>query len=154
MLQRIQSIFLFGAFLSCGALLTDPMSLISVSGDQNALQSADQNMLGDGIFHSTDHLLLLIMVALGMIVAIVALFKFKNRKQQATLSRIGIAVSVLYIILGVILFFKDFQLLNAGTMIEVDFGVLAPILNIIFLFLALRYILKDEKLVRSMDRLR
>jgi len=33
-------------------------------------------------------------------------------------------------------------------------GAYIPIINLLFLFLANRFILKDEKLVRSVDRLR
>jgi hypothetical protein len=37
---------------------------------------------------------------------------------------------------------------------EFEIGAYIPIINLLFLFLANRSILKDEKLVRSVDRLR
>lgn len=70
------------------------------------------------------------------------------------LARIAIVVIVLTIALTIILFLQAFSGAPVGTEVTVEYGYLAPILSIIFLLLALRFIKKDEKLVRSADRLR
>ena len=153
MIQRIQSIFLFLAGLVTASLLMDPISLITLNTSDLA-NSATNSVLADGIFHSTDHILLTIMIVLNIIIVIVALFRFKNRPLQITLSRVGIAIAVLFVVLSGFLFYQDYQQIPTGTEITVEYGVISPIVEIILLWLAIRYITKDDKLVRSMDRLR
>ena len=60
MLQRIQTIFLLLAMLSSLVLLIDPMSLVTVSGDTQVLRGMVNTTLDDGVFHVTDHVLLLV----------------------------------------------------------------------------------------------
>lgn len=151
MIQRIQSIFLLLASGSAFSLFANPMSFFEVDNTQGT--SAD-SPLADGIFNIHDNIIMLIVVVLAGLLAFAAIFLFKNRKQQMTASRLVIVLSVLMTVLAGILFYLDFKLLTGGTEVEVGFGILSPILTLIFSFLALRFIGKDEKLVRSMDRLR
>ena len=53
-----------------------------------------------------------------------------------------------------IFFYLDYQLIKANSVVSGEFGLLSPILGIVFSVLALRGINKDEKLVKSSDRLR
>ncbi len=155
MLQRIQTIFLLVALVSGLSLLIDPMSLATVDGDLTLLKSQPQSMLDDGIFHITDHLMLLILVGLTSLICLISIFQFKNRTRQLTLARLGLIGFLLLLILAGFFFYQDYSLLNQGAyLFEVGYGVLSPILSIIFIILAMRAIRKDEKLIRSMDRLR
>ena len=86
MLQRIQTIFLFMAMLAGLSLLIDPMTLASVEGDVDVLKSQPQSMLEDGIFHVTDHLILLLLVGLTSFLALVDIFQFRNRQRQVALA--------------------------------------------------------------------
>ncbi len=127
------------------------MSFFQVDKTQNL---PDESALSDGIFNIHDNLIMLVIVCLAGALAFGAIFMFKNRSQQMTLSRLVIVLSVLIAVLSGILFWMDYKLLAAGTQIVGGFGLLSPILTLIFAFLALRFINKDEKLVKSMDRLR
>ena len=154
MIQRIQSIFLLLAALAMGALFTKPMSFISIFGQTEALEAAPQSMLADGVFDVQDHIILLVLVALAAILFLAGIFLFNNRPLQLTITRIGLIGAILSLLLAGVFFYMDYQNMADGTLVTVEFGVLGPVLAIIFAILALRFIGKDEKLVRSMDRLR
>ncbi len=151
MIQRIQSIFLLLASGSAFSLFLDPMSFFEVDKTEGLTQSST---LFDGIFNVHDHIIMLVAVVLTGIAALAAIFLFKNRKTQMTVSRIVIVLGMIIAVLAGILFWMDFKLLTAGTEIEVGFGIISPLLVILFAALANHFINKDEKLVKSMDRLR
>ena len=68
-----------------------------------------------------------------------------------TLSRFALIANILGLVLMAILAVQDWD--YAATPDD-QIGLYLPILSIVFLGLALRSIGKDEKLVKSMDRLR
>ncbi len=155
MLQRIQTIFLILAILATGTLLTNPLELASVDGDLSVLKSQPQHMLDDGVFHATDHILLLILVGLGMALALIAIFQFRRRDRQVTIVQFALIANLLIILLATLFFYQDYTNLTVGNyLFEIGYGVLAPIFSVILCALAIRYIRKDDSLVRSMDRLR
>ncbi|MBK8505620.1 MAG: DUF4293 domain-containing protein [Saprospiraceae bacterium] len=152
MIQRLQSVFLVLTAAVMALLFTKPMSFISI--DQALPSDTVQSMLADGSFSTQDHLILLVLVILGILLPVVTLFLYKNRPLQMKLSRLTIALVVLSVVLTLILFYQDYQKMAVGTEVTVQYGYLMLVLAILFLVLALRYIRKDEKLVRSADRLR
>jgi hypothetical protein len=152
MIQRLQSVFLVLASAVMALLFTKPMSFVTI--DQALPPGTAQSMLADGVFSTQDHLILLILVILGIILPVITLFLYKNRPLQMKLSRLTIALVSLSILLTSILFYQDYQKMAVGTEVTVQYGYLMLVLAILFLVLALRYIRKDEKLVRSADRLR
>ena len=152
MIQRIQTVFLFLAAICMALLFWNPMSFMSISGvDASSLSNV---MLQDGVFATEDHVILLVLVLIGILLPAIIIFLFNNRKLQMRLGRISIALVVMIVALTVILFFQAYADLPNGTMITVEYGYVAPVLAILFLVLAVRSIQKDEKLVRSADRLR
>lgn len=155
MWQRIQTIFLFLAALVLGLLFIQPMmSFFTVSGNQELMSQSDVGMLKDGILNISDHIVFQILAALGAIASIVAIFLFKNRPIQLTLSRLTLVFSILILVLCGIFFYIDYQMIKADSMVSGEFGLLSPVLGIIFSALAASRIKKDEKLVKSSDRLR
>jgi uncharacterized membrane protein len=155
MIQRIQTVYMLLAVVSMGLLYLPTWAFISVEGDKASMQKAEMSMLEDGLFNTYDHILLMILVGLGALLALVGIFLYANRNLQMRLTRIGMAAGILVVVLTAIFFYQDYQLMDAGQyLIEVEYGVLSPIAFILFSWLALRSISKDEKLVRSMDRLR
>ncbi len=90
-------------------------------------------------------------VALGSFIAI---FLYKNRILQIKVIRMLVLFLLAHI---AILFFFSIPALEkiSGNKAEFDYlGVSMPLLAFIFLILAVRGIISDEKLVRSADRLR
>ena len=152
MIQRVQSVFLVLAATVMALLFTKPMSFVSI--DQAIPPGNAQSMLADGTFNTQDHVILLILVILGIILPVVIIFLYKNRPLQMKLSRLTIALIALSIMLTLLLFYQEYQKIGVGTEVTVQYGYVMLILALLFLVLALRYIRKDEKLVRSADRLR
>ena len=154
MWQRIQTVFLLLAALVLGLLFAPMMSFFTVSGTQELVQNSEIAMLADGVFNVNDHIIFQILVVLAVLASIVAVFMFKNRILQRNLSKLTLVLSILILVLCGIFFYLDYQLIKANSVVSGEFGLLSPILGIVFSALALRGINKDEKLVKSSDRLR
>jgi peptidoglycan/LPS O-acetylase OafA/YrhL len=82
-----------------------------------------------------------------------AIFIYKNRRMQMKLVR-GSVVLIL-IMIGIFFFYAVPLLEDAsGTLAVYEIGSYMPLIAFVFLILAYRGILSDEKLIRSADRLR
>ena len=98
---------------------------------------------------------LLILTGIIGIAILASLFMYSSRKAQIRLSifalfLIGLLILVLVNFPGTI----EKELPGKSNNIEFSFGLALPFLSILFLMLAIRSIRKDEKLVKSADRLR
>lgn len=146
MIQRIQSIFL----LLAGATgLTQP----AVDFATVPAAVAGSELFADAQYDVFDSMGLLIPFLAGGALAVVAIFLFNNRKNQLLVSRISFLAYLVGIALTVIFYMRD--AIYQGTAEPNDgVGLYLPIAGLILLILAMRYIGKDEKLVRSADRLR
>ena len=155
MIQRIQTIFLLLAALSMGSLFINGMSFFSLEGTAVDLQNEKQSMLVDGVFDIGDHILLVGICGVIILLSIIAIFQFSNRKRQVKITRISLVLNIVLLILITILFLQDFnKLVSREYVMNGEYGLLSPVLSIIFVLLAIRFIKKDDKLVKSMDRLR
>ncbi|TZF96122.1 DUF4293 family protein [Chryseobacterium panacisoli] len=86
-----------------------------------------------------------------VIIGALSIFSFKNRKRQILLNTISIIINVLLI--GVLAYW----LLNLSGGIQIpEKGIepIFPLIAVICLLIANIYIRKDERLVKSVDRLR
>lgn len=144
MIQRIQSIFLFLASGSFLALFGIPFA---------KSESAMTGIFEDKVYNIFDHPVLIALVAIGGLLSILAIFLFKNRKLQIKMGYGIITISVLLVIVILLLIIQDN---TSGQVPEIKegLGIGMPVLAIIFGLLANRSIKKDDKLVKSMDRLR
>lgn len=98
------------------------------------------------------HLFLLPTAALVILMHIPVIFMFNKRKVQARMAVWLIVLLLLYIGLGVAAAAQEDQTgINPNGFRP---GALLPLISIILVWLARVNILKDEALVRSMDRLR
>ena len=147
MLQRIQTILLFLAAACFFSLFKLPFM-------DTPDATASMNFLADGTFNVHDHVLFLIMTGLAGGLALLSIVLFNNRPLQMRLGYILIAFAILIPLLAFLLFYQEWKVIPDGTELEVEFGVLPPILALILIVLANYFIKKDEKLVKSMDRLR
>lgn len=136
MLQRVQTVYLFIAILIVGCLyLWFPMILAEDS--TVVLQRSD--------------LQIVIPIILSLVLAVISIMNFKNRKRQMLLNRLNILLNV--VLLGV--FAYTLLTLSGETLVsEKGIGALLPIISIVFLVLANKAIQRDEDLVKSVDRLR
>ncbi len=152
MIQRIQTVFLALAGLSGFSLFLKPMDFALLNGAGKSQEV--QAMLADGIFDVHDHISLTVLAVLLGFVPIVSIFLFKNRKLQMSLDRFAVLVGLALLIVGGYFFYQAYEPVQSVVQAQAGFGLAAPILSFIFLFMANRAISKDEKLVRSADRLR
>lgn len=143
MIQRIQSIFLFLAAGAC-------FGLFGTDAADTPAPIPDSDLFADGSFNVYDDPVLIGITVLAGVLLLAGIFLFKNRKLQLTVSR----VALLLIIVGGAYSGYQWYTDSAAASSTPDFGIVLPVLTVIFGFLAGRYILKDEKLVRSADRLR
>jgi hypothetical protein len=104
-------------------------------------------------FLLADNFLLTIMIILLGVLAIVCIFLFKQRRLQFRLSVLGIILSIVFLFVEY-LKVEEFKTTNKILAGSYQPGALLPVVMIIFFFLAAKGIYKDEKLVKSLDRLR
>ncbi len=135
MIQRIQTIWL---------LLAATFSLLSLKF--SFYSGVRENNVFSELNGSSNFLLLIMSVAIAL-VALVTIFLFKNRKLQMQLSILGFLLQVIAVVIYV---------LQTQKFTEGNFTLTAvlTLLIPIFFILALMGIRKDEKLIKSMDRLR
>lgn len=153
MIQRIQSIYLF---LASGASFSMfGLPFVDFIGVDRGTAVADYNLLGDAVFNLQDNIGLLILAIASGAIALITIFMFKNRALQMKLCTLSLVASIVLVLLAGGLFFQEMNIVSSVTREpDIEFGVLSPIFAIIFTILANRGIKKDDKLVRSADRLR
>jgi len=141
MIQRVQSVWLLLAAV-CGSALT-AVPLFTGTLANNMIKQV----------MATESLLLFAVSICLAALALGCIFLFRKRPLQFKLSVLGILLSIVLIGLEVwhIEHFKTTNTLVKGSYY---WGGLLPIAMTIFFFLASRRIYKDERLVKSLDRLR
>lgn len=141
MIQRIQSIWLLLAAICAFATYSLPVYT-------GTLQ--DNNVRS---FLVSDNFLLFPLVFGAGLLALVLIFLFRNRKLQFRLCMAGILLSVLSIIVEYTKA-EDFKLANTFRSGSYQIGALLPFLMVVLFIMAARSIYRDEKLVKSLNRLR
>ena len=139
MIQRIQTLWLLLAAAAAFLVLQLPF----YSGNMPKDGAITFNQL---TARSGDLLPLVTCVATGLL-SLVTIFLFKNRKQQISFTVITLLVSVG----SIVLYYLEIKHFTEG---NYALTAIFPLLVPIFLFLAARGIRKDQKLVKSLDRLR
>lgn len=159
MIQRIQSLYLLGVALLHTLLFYFPIwkGTVAATGSNIAqiveVMVHKTSIMPDGAATSNTTLLILnLVLAAG---AFATIFLYKRRILQLKLSRLLVLISCVFIGL---LFYTVEQakpLLNGVNYTSnYEAGTYLPLAALLLLFLAGQAILRDEKLVRSADRLR
>jgi len=131
MIQRIQTVYLFFVFCLMAMLVFVPFSSLNSSAD--------------GFCRGC--------TAAAAVGAIVTIFLYKNRKVQIRLCY-GMLVSFIFIYVFYYFIFIKQNFLLAELLGHIRYTSIFPLISIILVYLAIRGIKKDDKLVRSLDRLR
>ena len=144
MLQRIQTLYLLIAILLAGPVAFLVPFWVGSDDELGYLNS----LLEPG------ELSLMVIPAAFMVSAIIAfvtLLSYKNRTRQIIYNRLNIVIN--FLLLGIVVYHQ--LKLPGGTVVsEKGIGVFIPLLVVVFLALANKAIIKDDKLVKSVDRLR
>jgi hypothetical protein len=142
MIQRIQSVWLLLAAGCIVLLFKMPFYAATLAGVPTELT------VGKSLT------LFIIAVVLGVL-ALVTIFLFKKRSNQKQLIWLGILGAILFVAL---MYFQTEDLLsknvNAYANETFKLGAMFPILYIILMLMAYFAIRRDDKLVKSADRLR
>jgi len=136
MIQRIQTIYLLLVALFMIALFVWFPQFSTLEGEV-ILQKMD--------------LLVIIPIFASVLLAIISIFKYNNRQTQFVLNRLNSLV--IFILLGVFVY-VPLSISGETQVSEKGIGLFFPIISIVFLVLANKAIKKDERLVKSVDRLR
>ena len=150
MILRIQSIFLLLAALILLSLFLPGVSIATADVSQSAILP---DFLKDGIFNLQDSQLLLFLVLAAGIIALVSIFLYKNRRTQMRIVALMMIISLAIAVIAFWLYYHDTKNLKEG-IVHLSLGIGSPLLSILFGSFANRAIRKDDKLVKSMDRLR
>ena len=155
MLQRIQTIWLFLATVALFALLLFPyLQIIDVNGAPKVFKATGIFETVNGQVGQTKSFMALTVatVVLGLL-PFITIFLYRDRKRQINLAYITIVL-----ILGYIFWLLETTKEFVGNLSlkpeNYGLGVLLPSLAILFIIFAVKGIRKDEKLVKSADRLR
>lgn len=135
---------MFLAAIAFGALFMLPFLT-------SAVQS--EGIFSDQRFSVQDHLALQIITIAGAVLALVCIFLFKNRKSQVRLSYVVILICLGVMAAAYLIFTGAGQTL-ASPSVNPATGVVMPVLGLACVALAVYFIRKDDRLVKSMDRLR
>ena len=146
MIQRIQTIFLVLAAAGIFSVFALPFATTP-----EAIPTSQ--FFADADYDVQDHIAMLILFVLAGLLTAGAIFLFNNRPLQTKVTLFGLIANILALVATAVLYIK-FSV-DTGTVEPQDgFGFYLPVVGLIFSFLAMRFIKKDEKLVRSADRLR
>lgn len=142
MLQRIQTIWLLLAAI-CSFLM---VKFSFYSGNKILEDGQKQYIALTGATSPVYVLILIVAVGIG---ALISIFLFKDRKTQSRLALVTLLVSIVNIVL-LYLETKKYAAGEGNYDLTAALSVAVPV----FLFLAIRGIARDQKLIKSLDRLR
>lgn len=164
MIQRIQTLFL--AIATIAIILMFFFSFASITEFtkiQNEMLETDyyeMSVMGiedpspDTIpqINLLVHIPVLILVSVIFILIVYSILRFKSRRQQMNFVKITFFLNII-LVAGIFLNYQEL-FTSVPINIELEMGAYLPLISLVFLILANRYILKDEKLIKSVDRLR
>ena len=154
MIQRKQTIYLFLAAVACIVCMCLPLGTLQLQG--MGVEPVLYNMAlvqteGNSPTYNFAYLPLFIALAIPAVVALVAIFLFKNRKLQARLCSFNLLLLLVW--MALFAYYKYFQLTANGELQQTWSSVL-PFVAAVFNYLAYKGIKADERLVRAADRIR
>lgn len=148
MIQRIQTLFLLLAAIFLTGQIFTPMILSPAPENQGVFQ--------DSRLFVSEYTVSFALLVASILASFLTILLFKNRKLQKNLVILSIVLIIACNVAGFFYFFPSglpaTTTMQAG--LKPGIGALFPLLGLVLLVLAFRFIDKDEKIVKSMDRLR
>ena len=152
MIQRIQTVYMLLAIvllvvcacLPIGSYIPDGMggtkSIYNLCVIDNATGNRDSMVVW-----------LCALLATPAVAQVINIFKYNNRKAQMHNCMISIFLLIAWYVLYAI---QIFELCPEGYSYEIGYAAILPAISIILLWMARRGVKHDEKLIRSVDRIR
>jgi len=159
MIQRIQSIYLLIAAIATIILIFIPIGYITTDEYQYVFNSfvVKLNIPETSVYMSTVYIALLL--GISAILSIVAIFMYKNRKNQTTIVYANMLIFLITVLVMTYLYpdviFVRKGLMSPNDLFNFNYWILACMIPAALgLYLANRAIKKDEEKVKAADRLR
>lgn len=156
MIQRIQSLYLL--IVSTMMLLMFFFPIAGYYGDFEILKFSllsIENMMPNSTLafspYTSYPLLLFVIGIIIMSIAIITLYK--HRLRQLKLIKVVILLNII-LIMGIFIIYSRWLQSVSGGSETFETAAFFPLVSLVFLILAYRGVRKDEKLIRSADRLR
>ncbi|HET6993435.1 MAG TPA: DUF4293 domain-containing protein [Chitinophagaceae bacterium] len=138
MIQRQQTLWLLLSAICCVFSFSQPFYSGTIR--VNNIVTADEVHAGSNFF-------LAVLTGASLLLAICTIFLFKNRKLQLRLCFAGIGISLLILVI----YFAEMKKFENG---NITLWCLFAFANFIGYVMAASGVWKDEKLVKSLDKLR
>ena len=151
MIQRIQSLYLLLVFIGCSLIFLTPIAYLKSYEFYIFGVKEIGNSFAAGQY--IKFLPLIIADAVIGLLSLLVIFQFKNRPLQIKLVRLNILLNTIFI---AAIFFYYEERISMELLAKTNYTIYSsiPIITLIFLILSLGAIYKDERLVKSADRLR
>ena len=155
MIQRIQTLYLLGIVILSGLVAFSPIADLLNKVD-NLIYLVDYN--GISLVKNTGNIIesrIWGLTSISLVVSILALitiFSYKNRMKQIRLTVINMLFIISYYIFLILYLWSACSRLHTDW--HLRFVAVLPLVNLILSYLAIGAIGKDEKLIKSMDRIR
>ena len=138
MIQRQQTLWLLLATVA--ALLTFMFPFVTGKGVEKGIEV-------DKVLKADSNFLLLVCTGASLVLSTAIMFLYKDRKLQLRLCMAGLLLSVIIIVLYI-------TQMNKMTKSTLALFAVLPFATVTGYYMAFRNIRKDEKLVKSLDKLR
>jgi len=165
MIQRIQSLWLVLASLAMFLLFFFPVATFVPNTELANAHAVDFKFFAFGLDYADAFSItlgelyapllkytIIAVVLVCILTPFISVFLYRNRVRQIQLSRLTMlldaALTVAFFLLS------DLFAKPNGSLVSYGVGVFVPLAALVFLLLAIRSIKKDDKLVRSADRIR
>jgi hypothetical protein len=151
MIQRIQSLYLFLAAVAMGLIFFFPLANLSNTQDLIIF-----NLSGFSKFSILEHIPtwpLMLIVGVSIFLTLIVIGLYKKRPLQVRLTRIALMLNLGFIALTFFVY-GDHLAKQIKMDINYEIGAVFPLIALIFHVLAMYAINKDERLIKSIDRIR
>ncbi|MEN8811068.1 MAG: DUF4293 domain-containing protein [Flavobacteriales bacterium] len=151
MIQRIQSIYLTVAAIAMALTLVFPFATYSIVTGNFVYDSFGFVGAKDLSFF----LPVIFPIVISILLSLVSIFSFKKRKRQLLFNKLNflvIMISIVFVFVNFNQIESTFSLLPEN--MNYGIGFFFPIIAFVAIIMANRSINQDEKLIKSMDRIR
>ncbi|MDU1890888.1 MAG: DUF4293 domain-containing protein [Dysgonomonas sp.] len=150
MIQRIQSIFLLLVFILMALTAFSPLLMLADASGTLFSFTSLAILVKNTQLHTWG---VVSMAGLSALTALINIFFYNKRKAQIKLGWVTTILIILFYV-TVFVYFSSYASKFGFTISSVQYGIILPVIALIFNILAIQRIKKDEKLVRSLDRIR
>ena len=154
MWQRIQTLFLIIAIALNASLFALPIA--ELKWEESTYQFLLEGMKNDEGTVVYSSMTLIVVCLASILVSTLIIFMYQKRQMQIKLSQLNLLIQAALVAL--IFFFTDSAVSSLGNTegiaVEYSAGAFISLIPLLFIYLAIRGIKKDEALVRAADRIR